>query len=202
MVGSLRAWPRRAPHVLLAIWFGAMVFLSATLLARHLVALPTPPRDAAFEAAIGRLRSPGEAFAAIHVLYAECRCSRRIAQHLLSSKRPAGTSEHVVLVGAEAELERALAARGFDVRVTTADALASELHVEGAPMLIVLDGEGHVRYSGGYTTRKQGADVRDVDIIERTRNMGGAGVLEALPIFGCAVSEELRKRLDPAGVLR
>ena len=81
---------------------------------------------------------------------------------------------------------------------TDAETLAVRYQVKAVPLLVVLSEGGHVRYAGGYTTRKQGPEPRDVSIIERARAVES---VEALPVFGCAVAEELRTRLDPTGVL-
>ena len=74
----------------------------------------------------------------------------------------------------------------------TSQALA-RVGVEAAPILIVIDPSGVVRYAGGYTERKQGPVVADIRILRATER-GDAPV--ALPIFGCAVSERLRGELS------
>jgi hypothetical protein len=60
-------------------------------------------------------------------------------------------------------------------------------------MLIALDPEGRIRYAGGYTERKQGPVIDDTRILSEVR-------LEAappsLPLFGCAVSDRLRRQLS------
>jgi len=85
------------------------------------------------------------------------------------------------------ELER----KRFGVTRITAVSL-SRYEIEAAPMLIVLDPSNNVRYAGGYTERKQGPAISDLQIIADTQ---AAREVSALPVFGCAVSERLRSQL-------
>jgi len=184
-----------------AFWTWAIVlFVTATsLMAAHLYALPKPADDDALLASsLNGLRSKTErGWLAVHVLYAECRCSRRILSHLAIDARPRGVSEKLLLVGANPELEPELSrisGRGFEIIRTTSTELRERFHVQAVPLLLVLGPDGVVRYSGGYTERKQGLDVRDRQII--------VGLIEnrpapELPVFGCAVSKELQRLLDP-----
>jgi len=193
---------RRLVKIALAGWFAVMVTLSAIMLGRHVVPLPRPSADdAALAAALVALRPPESAtrFFAVHVLFAECRCSQRIAEHLLASTRPPEVSEAVLLVGENASLEASLRSKGFGVRRVDVDELDRRYHVKAVPILVVLAPDGAVRYAGGYTTSKQGPDPRDLDIIARARDE--KTLLKALPVFGCAVAEKLRSRLDPTGLL-
>ena len=75
--------------------------------------------------------------------------------------------------------------------------LAARYGLEAAPVFVVADPEGELRYVGGYTTRKQGLDNRDLAIITELR--AGHDQRE-LPLFGCAVSRSLQQLLDPLGL--
>jgi hypothetical protein len=179
-------WARAA----LGVWFCSMVLLGAGLLARHVVALPAPSKDDHLSQALQELRRPGApAWVAVHVMYAECRCSQRIVAHLTSTPRPRGWQEVVLWVGEEAP-EPSLS-RAFDVRRSSPEDLA-RFGVESAPLLVVLDPEGRAAYVGGYTDRKQGPDIRDLRIMADAEQRRSAS---ALPIFGCAVSERLKRAL-------
>lgn len=167
-----------------------MLVVGAGLLAKHVVALPAPSKDAHLSRSLVELRRAGTSgWLAVHVLYAECRCSQRIVAHLTSTPRPRGWAEVVLWVG-EAAPDPALA-RAFDVRRTTPEQLA-RWGVESAPLLVALDPADRAVYVGGYTDRKQGPDIRDLQILadaERETPMS------ALPIFGCAVSQRLKSAL-------
>lgn len=182
---------RRLGGLAIASWFGVMVTISAALLAKHLVAMPTPSRLGGLERSLSALRHPDEqGWVAFHALYAECRCSQRIADELASTERPRGFTEIVLWVG-EAPPPEALAAR-FDVRRITPAELAS-YGIEAAPLLVALDPGGHARYAGGYTSRKQGPEIVDRRLLEDART--GRDV-EPLPLFGCATSDGLRRQLS------
>lgn len=167
-----------------------MVVLGAGLLARHLVALPSPVA-ARLAPAIESLRSPSERgrWLAVHVLYSECRCSKRVVDHIVATPRPPDWSEMVLWVG-KVEPSAELTAR-FDVRrITPADLAA--YGVEGAPSLVVVSPDGRVLYAGGYTERKQGPAIEDLRIMASAKKGGTPG---ALPVFGCAVSDRLKSEL-------
>lgn len=183
----------------LIVWFVAMLAVGITLLARHAVALPRPTEDASFARAMASLRAPEDSgrWMAVHVLYAECQCSQRIANHLLTSDRPEGVAERVLLVGRSADLEARLAARGVRVVLTKSAELADRYHVQAVPLFVVVAPDDTVRYAGGYTARKQGPDPRDLEILAAARD---DRFFARLPVFGCAVSARLRSSLNPIGL--
>ena len=180
-------------RVLVAIWFVAAALVSASLLARHLVALPVPAA-AQLGRALGAFRpvAPGS-LGVVHVLYAECRCSKLIAEHLVTRARPGGIVEHVVLVGKDDILASSLAAHGFVVELASAERLAA-WGIEAAPIFVVLSLSGEVRYAGGYTERKQGLFPRDREIVAAVR---AGDTVAPLPVFGCAVSAGIERSINP-----
>src|SRR5260221_2792476 len=88
----------------LGAWFLVMLVVGATLLGRHLLALPRPVVNDGLAHAMGALRAPTDEnrWMAVHVLYGQCKCSQRIAEHLLSAERPEGVVEQVLLLGKDA----------------------------------------------------------------------------------------------------
>jgi hypothetical protein len=175
-----------------AFWLWAVVclFLVASLMVTHTYALPAPaPQDLKVDAH-GR-------WLVLHVLYSRCRCSQRILEHLFARKALPDAAERLVLVGADEGLERRARAAGFTVEVLTPEQLPQRYVLSAVPALAVISPESRVAYLGGYTERKQGPEIEDLKIYERVR----AGTrMDALPLFGCAVSEALRDRLDPLSV--
>jgi hypothetical protein len=180
-------------------WFALMVLVSATLLGRHLLPLPRPVADEALARSMATLRGPNDAgrWMAVHVLYAECKCSQRIAEHLLASDRPKEVSEHVLLVGSDAALEARLSSRGFQVTRIEPSELSERYHIQAVPLLVVSAPDGTVRYAGGYTARKQGPDPRDLEILADAR---AGRTIETIPVFGCAVSRKLQADVNPLGL--
>jgi len=186
-------------RVVLVGWFVVLSLVSASLLVRHVVALPAPKAQA-LTAAFATFRPgasvPGagsEPLALVHVLYAECRCSARVAEHLVSKPRPADVVEHVLLVGEDEALAAKLSTHGFVVKKVSREELAA-WGVEAAPLFVVVSAAGAVRYAGGYTERKQGLLPRDREIVGALREGRKAATL---PIFGCAVSDGLERTVNP-----
>jgi hypothetical protein len=196
VAGRLRAFGARLG---LTVWFVLMVAVGATLLGRHLIPLPRPANDLALAQAMSSLRGAGAAgrWMMVHVLYAQCACSQKIADHVLAGGRPADVTERVVLIGHDAGLEARFAEIGWPIARVTEEDAATRLHVVAAPALVVVAPDNSVRYVGGYTERKQGPDPRDLAILAAVRT---GGDVSPLPIFGCAVSARLRSSLNPLGL--
>lgn len=134
---------------------------------------------------------------ALHVLYSRCRCSAQTLAHLRQRGVLPGVRERIVLVGAHPTYEAQARAAGFALEVLEADALDRRYHLQAAPVLVVADPRDRLRYVGGYTARKQGPEQEDVAIL--TRLLRGEPA-RPLPLFGCAVSKELARLLDPFGL--
>ena len=193
-----RVWTRAA----LALWAGVCVLGGGALLAFHLVALPVPPvDDPLLQGALAAQSTSSEQgrWRLVHVMYARCPCSQQIIDHLVNDPRPVDVAERVVIVDADNALRARLAAAGFLVDVVDASTLQARWHLEAAPVLVVADPAGRVRYVGGYTDRKQGPVSHDVDIVGQLRR---GDRFESLPLFGCATSRSLQRSIDPLGVRR
>jgi hypothetical protein len=191
---SWRTWGLRA---LFTFWAAGMLVLCSYLLAGHLLALPLPTAaDPALRAALARSRAPQEEgrWLALHFLYARCDCSRRVVEHLLQRPHPEGVAERVIWIEGDKHDEDRARAAGFAVENLSPEALAARYPVQGAPLLVVIDPDGELRYVGGYTTRKQGPTVEDLQIISAARRREA---VESLPLFGCAVSKGLQEALNP-----
>jgi hypothetical protein len=185
------------------IWFCGIVVLMAALAIGHLFSLaPLGRRDSRLAAGLAELL-PNQrgGWASIHVLYAECRCSQRIFEHLRASERPTDLREVVLLVGADRgqPIATQLVERGFEVVSIAAEALDARFGIEGAPTFVLVDPARTVRYIGGYTIRQQGPDIRDLAIVREIRQ--GDEVAD-LPVFGCAVSQRLRAIFNPFAIRR
>jgi hypothetical protein len=191
----------RGPLLVVFVVWALVSFVGATSLAAgHFYTLPRPPlRDLVLSAAVARLHTGAspDRWSAVHVLYAECRCSQRIVAHLVERGPLAGVDETVVLVGRSEALEASIAGAGFAIALVTPEELERDYHLRAAPLLVVADPVDEVRYLGGYTERKQGPAIRDVEIVADLRSGGAAA---ELPLFGCAVSRSLQTLIDPLGL--
>src|SRR3569623_1995980 len=77
------------------------------------------------------------------------------------------------------------------------DELKSVNNIPAAPIMVVADPHGIIRYAGGYTARKQGPDISDVAVITAVMQQHPAA---PIPLFGCAVSATLSAMLAPLGI--
>ena len=124
----------------------------------------------------------------------DCPCSRRVLRRVLERNPVDGAAERIVLVGHDIQPDKAAIDRGFDVDTVTPVELKAKYGVESAPLLLVADSVGRILYSGGYTDRKQGYEVKDQRVIE---GLVAGEQVESLPVYGCAVSSELQALVDP-----
>ncbi len=182
-------------QLLLGLWLLVVVLGGGVLLGRHLPALPLPSTaDPRPGAALGQLRTPGAAgWAVAHVLYADCDCSRGVAEVLLQTPVASDVHEYVVLVGQDDQLAAQLAASGRPVHPASAGALVDHWGLEGAPAAVIVDEDNVLRAVSGYTDRKQAAVVRWPALLDEAR----AGGSTQAPLFGCATSARLRARTHP-----
>ncbi|MEL6715068.1 MAG: hypothetical protein AAFP86_14905 [Planctomycetota bacterium] len=185
-----------AGRAFLSIWIPLVTLGVSSLMVGHFAPLPAPEASAeSVSPALQRARAAGADLAVVHFLYSDCRCSQRVAEHLTRSERPAGAAESVVLVGANDDLALALEAHGFDVEEETQASAEARFGSFAAPAFTVVDAaSGRVDYLGGYTSRKQGLDARDLEIIAACAE--GAPPA-ALPVLGCGATADLERMLDP-----
>jgi hypothetical protein len=106
-------------------------------------------------------------------------------------------TERVLLVDGGPTLEDRLLAAGYEVERLHPLELRARYAIESVPLLVVASPTDDVLYIGGYTSQKQGPDIRDTRIIDDAIR---GGTTAPLPLFGCAVSRNLQKTLDPLGL--
>jgi hypothetical protein len=183
---------KRALDVALVIWVLATLIPGGYLMASHVIALPVPPANG-LERALGGMRKPVERDRplAVHVLLGTCGCSAQVLERLIARGPRADVVERVLMVEASANepLLVSARARGFSVEALDAQELALRYAIESAPMLMVLSPQGRLSYAGGYG--------RNLDVLDRVVR---GETVAALPVFGCAVSNRLKKTLDPLGL--
>ena len=174
--------------------------VTGSLAAAHAYTLPHPEReDPRLIAALSALRTPADVgrLGVTHVMYAACSCSQRIIDHLERRGARKDVSEHVVLVGKDADLAKRIARAGYALDNIEPTMLKAKYALEAAPLLIISDPRDQITYIGGYTRQKQGLDIRDTALIDE--QLAGKPSFE-LPLLGCAVSRALQQVLDPFGL--
>lgn len=195
--GLLGRWRARAGGLLVLLWIPCTLVPISLLMAGHLLTLPKPHIDARLrhnlESAVAA--HPGSWFV-LHVLAEDCQCSQGVLAHLLARGAASWFSEKVLFIGSDEPARSQLVARGFAFESITPEGLQARYGLEGAPMMVVANPRGDVAYSGGYSSSRWG-QPEDLAIV---RALTRGTEVEALPLFGCAVSQELQKRLDPLGL--
>lgn len=183
---------------LLAVWAPVALVVIALLMVNHVVAMPEPSDvdrlHAAVEALVG---GRADRRAVVHVIYAGCSCTDGLVTHLDTRGPGADTDEVVLYVGADAERQARLAARGFRVEPLPRSELEERFALRAAPILVVLEPEGELAYVGGYYRYPAAVHALDEQILAR---IDGGERPEGLPIFGCAVDPALARQLDPLGL--
>jgi hypothetical protein len=191
VAGGKKTWIGRW---LLAGWAMAALVVIAALSVKHLAPLPEPDDAALLTRAALQLRRSAKKDFLVHVIYADCSCARALFSHLVARGPFAGAEELILFVGADAGKQAAAERSGFEFTTISAQDLASRFGLEAAPVLIMFDPAGKLRYAGGYYAHP--ATVNPLD--ERLyAQLAAAGNVEPLPVFGCAVSARLQKSLDP-----
>ncbi|MED5371006.1 MAG: hypothetical protein VX899_08345 [Myxococcota bacterium] len=190
----------RLGRLVLGVWAPMIAIICAYQLGSHLLTLPVPEvNDPDVQRALAQTRHLDETgeWMLVHVLYTDCNCSVRVARYLVEEPRPEGLVEKLVLVGEDPELAAKAQAAGFELYQTDEAGLGTQWHMEAAPVLAVVDPANQVQYLGGYTDRKQGAAIRDLEILG---DLQSTRPVAALPLFGCAVSQTLQRAVDPLGL--
>src|ERR1700687_5726023 len=194
-----RARAERVGSVLLWIWLPSTLIVISLLMAGHLLTLPKPILDPkqvkALQASVfTKTQTP--TWSVFHVLAEKCGCSAKVADHLVERGAKSLYAERVLWIGHDTGIGTRLAGRGFALETISAGQLKAKYGIEGAPLMVVVKREGRVTYSGGYSRWKQGVPEDD----QILANLAAGGSAAALPLFGCAISRELQKKLDPLGL--
>ncbi|XZE20465.1 hypothetical protein SH449x_000338 [Pirellulaceae bacterium SH449] len=106
--------------------------------------------------------------------------------------------EHIVLVGqADPSFLRLAESKGFGATLLSERELWEDYRLGIAPLLIVREADGQIRYCGGYTNRKRGSQVK---LDDRLSTLVRDGRVHELPVYGCAVSQQLKNLVDPLGL--
>ncbi len=193
----LSSYRQAAVTALLTLWFATMSFVCSTLMIGHWVQLPVPKVGSRQAFVSESNTSESMKWRALHFLSSECVCSKRILNHLLQRDPLSEIEETIVIVGETDAIRESVAGSKFAIEWSTPEELKCRYGVDAAPLLVVFDYDGTIRYSGAYTARKQGFPIQDVQLIKRA--LAGESI-QPLPLFGCGVSREMQSLTDPLGL--
>jgi hypothetical protein len=192
---ATRGWIGKS---MLASWIVVAMVGLAALSLQHMASLPEPDDEALLSRTMLALRRGSSENFLVHVIYAECSCSRALFAHLVARHPFPGAEEAVLFVGADPKKQESAKRAGFTFTPVSAQELTFRFGLEAAPILIVFDAAGRLTYAGGYYAHP--ATITPLDEKIYAQVSAGAKV-EPLPVFGCAVSSRLQKTLNPLGVV-
>ena len=161
---------RAVLHVLGFALILATAILMSLLMASH---LPFAADETKIARIVERDRTP--TWRAFHITVEGCPCSARLLAYL-RTRSLSGFRETSLVLGRDFDADWAHQRYGF----------------EGVPWLVLVDPDGHLRYSGGYTASPASTAYQDQHIAARARS----GVLvRPLPAYGCPTASGSRKKL-------
>jgi hypothetical protein len=186
-----KSWIGRA---LLGGWVVITLVGLAALSVKHMASLPEPGDEALLVRALLKLRRSSNENFLVHVIDAECSCAKALFTHLVARGPFPGDEELILFVGSDRDKQEAARQSGYKFTAISAQELVSGFGLEAAPILVIFDSAGTLRYAGGYYAHP--ATITPLD--EKIYKQLVAGVkVEPLPVFGCAVSPRIKKSLDP-----
>ena len=183
---------------MLAGWVVVTLVGLAALSVKHMASFPAPDEEALLSRAMLQLRRSSSGAFLVHVIYAECSCARALFAHLVARRPFPGAEETVLFVGADSSKQESAQRAGFTFTTVSAQELGFRFGLEAAPVLIVFDSAGRLRYAGGYYAHPAAITPLDERIYAQ---LAARAEVEPLPVFGCAVSSLLQKSLNPLGAV-
>jgi hypothetical protein len=186
----------RLGKLFLIIWIPAISAVIGFLMLNHIIAMPLPDDYKKIQQNMPRLRH-GAGWLMVHVIYQNCSCTNSLTESLLERGPRPGIDESIIFVGDDPAFEKKFEARGFSFEFETKASIAERYGIEAAPMLLIFSPQDRLEYGGGYFERP--SVYRSMDQKYLARLQKGEKV-EALPLYGCAVSTRLQKITDPFGI--
>jgi hypothetical protein len=139
-----------------------------------------------------------QSWKAVHLLSVSCQCSQAVSAYLLQRGPFPGVGEYVILAGENAALAQHLTQAGFHVQSRSAEEIATQFQVPGAPWFILVSPAQQISYAGGYSADRNARNgYQDKQI---WREAAAGSPRGALPVYGCALSKLLQKKTDPFGL--
>lgn len=172
------------------VWFAIVSVPISILMAQHNLPFSI---DVKTPSQIIKTLSDKDHLSVTHILSAKCKCSKRVGRHLEETLRPEFLQETIVIVDGTLPNETELSKKGFKLSHISVADLKTQFNLEAAPVLLVSDSSGELKYSGGYKNIDE-MDHRDLEIVSEVK--GGSKVV-ALPVLGCALSPALKTAMDP-----
>lgn len=122
---------------------------------------------------------------AVYVLGEKCPCSSRVARHLMDRGPAKSIEEHILQVGDEPETEAGLRRAGWVLWRRAPEVARDEYGALSAPLLVIVDPRGEIRYRGGLSRRSDARDGFHEQEIWTALQQGRE--VKQLPAYGCAL---------------
>jgi hypothetical protein len=157
----------------------AATLVMARLMAAHMPFAVDPPASGPPARRTGHWQ-------AVYILGSDCVCSLRVAEHLAQRGRLADIEERTILVGRNAATDSKLQQWGLQPARSSAEDVLRAFGAHNAPLLLFIDPDGNIRYSGGFARRSDFRDGFEEQSIWAELRAGRA--VERLPAYGCALA--------------
>lgn len=182
--------------IFLVLWVIVVVTVITFQMASHLLAMPLPKEVEKVRESLLSYQNNKE-WLYVHIIYDKCSCTNLLIEHLVERKKMKEATEVIMLIGGSSSYEDQLIKSGFKFVTMKKETVEKEFGIEAAPILAVINGNGELKYLGGYFKTSAAKYPKDIEIISHI-NKGSE--VEALPLYGCAISDVLKSYIDPLGV--
>jgi len=182
--------------VLVALWLPFVLVTVGLLMVGHTVAMPMSSDRALITRTVASLSQQPDSV--VHFIPADCSCTDGLVRHLAARSARPQLDELVVFVGQPDPHHLALGDKGYRTDTWSAETLFERTGLEAGPV-IAIQQAGTTRYLGGYFEFPAAVRSLDESLIDDVSHGDSPA---ALPLFGCAVSDALRRSVDPLGVTR
>ena len=186
--------------IFLVLWIIIVSTVISFQMAGHLLTMPIPKNLEKMSEKIDELKG-SKSITGLHIVFDKCSCTNSLINSLLRNPSKSEVDEFVLWVGTKESLgvtrETNLSKLGYNIIYLTPETLKHRFGVEVAPILVLKEGED-LRYLGGYYDRPGSTQSYEKEIIEAVLTRK---IPKSLPVYGCAVSQDLQKIIDPLSIL-
>ena len=175
---------------LFILWFLLVSIPLSILMAQHNLAFKTHEKSFYLDGIKVRAETR---FVFLHVLGANCGCSKKVSQYLESRVLSSHVQEKILIVEGSLENESELVKKGIEIERLTPEELKTKYGIESAPQLFVLNSDGRSLYAGGYK-KNEDTQFKDIEILASIEK-GERPI--SYPVFGCAFGKKLKDQMDP-----
>ena len=185
--------------IFLFFWIIIVSTIISFQMAGHLLTMPVPKDLERLDKQLNLLTG-SEKFTGLHILFDKCSCTNSLIKSLLKHPSSKEINESILWVGTKESLGvRAEKFLEFGYRIIYTDtaSLKQNFGVEVAPILALKEGK-IFRYLGGYYDRPGSTLSHEKAIIKAVL---AQQTPKSLPVYGCAVSDDLQNIIDPLSIL-